>query len=133
MGQIVPVINKIKRNLDMMGIANTESNVGGQPQVTITSTGAVIAYQQLDLKAPLGGVDPSVSPFLGIAQANPGQITLQGAAGQDTLGAILVNSDVVRAFGMICGFANDKIVLAGDTSAQLAYVEGHETLFNMGQ
>ena len=129
MGQMVPVLSKIKRNLDMMNIPCTQSAAS----VTLTASSVVIGYQQLDLKEPLGGVNPAVSPFLGIAQANPGQITLKGAAGQNTLAAILVSADVVRAFGMLCGFANDKLVIAGDTTAELAYVEGMSTLYNMGQ
>jgi hypothetical protein len=129
MGQIFPVLSKIKRNLDMMGIPATQS----ASAVTLTNSSRVISYQLMDLKDPLGGVDPSVSPFLGIKQANPGKLVLKGAAGENTVAAILSDAETARVLAMLGGFANDKVIEAGDSATELAYLEGHETQQGMGQ
>ena len=129
MGMKEQILDKIKRNLDQLGIAATRS----ANDVTLDASSRVISYQDSDIKKPMGGVDPQVSPFLGIGVANPGQLKMKGAAGQNTIAAIMADADTLRAWAVMGNFANDKILEAGDSTAELARIEGHEDLAGMGQ
>lgn len=129
MGQKEAILDKIKRNLDILGIAATRN----QDDVTLDASSRIISYEDSDIKAPMGGVDPDVSPFLGIGVANPGQLKMKGSGGENAITAILDDEETLRAWGVMGNFANDKILEAGDTSAELARVEGHPDLIGMGQ
>ena len=54
MGQREAILDKIKRNLDILGIASTRNSA----DVTLDSSSRVISYEDSDLKAPMGGVEP---------------------------------------------------------------------------
>ncbi len=129
MGMKDQILDKIKRNLDVLGIAATRNN----DDVTLDVDSRVISYVDSDIKKPMGGIDPQVSPFLGIGVANPGQLKMKGAGGQNTIAAIMTTEDTLRAWAVMGNFANDKVLEAGDTSAELARVEGQEDLQGMGQ
>jgi hypothetical protein len=81
----------------------------------------------------MGGVNPAVSPFLGIGVGNPGMLKLKGAGGDNTLAAIFVSESLMQVFSLMCGFANDLVIEAGDTTAQLAFVPGLPDLKGLGQ
>jgi len=129
MGMKEQILDKIKRNLDQLGIAATRN----ANDVTLDASSRVISYQDSDIKKPMGGVDPQVSPFLGIGVANPGQLKMKGDAGENTIAAIMTDADTLRAWAVMGNFANDKILEAGDSAAELARIEGQEDLAGMGQ
>ena len=129
MGMKEQILDKIKRNLDQLGIAATRNAA----DVTLDASSRVISYEDSDLKSPMGGVDPQVSPFLGIGITNPGQLKMKGDAGENTVAAIMTDADTLRAWAVMGNFANDKILEAGDSATELARVEGHEDLAGMGQ
>ena len=129
MGQREAILDKIKRNLDILGISATRNAA----DVTLDSTSRVISYVDTDLKTPMGGIDDSTSPFLGIGTGNPGQLKMKGAGGENTIVAILDDEETLRAWGVMGNFANDKIMEAGDSATELARVEGHPDLQGMGQ
>ena len=129
MGMKEQILDKIKRNLDQLGIAATRNGA----DVTLDASSRVISYEDSDLKSPMGGVDPQVSPFLGIGIANPGQLKMKGAGGENTVAAIMADEETLRAWAVMGNFANDKILEAGDSATELARVEGHEDLAGMGQ
>ena len=129
MGMKEQILDKIKRNLDQLGIDASRN----QDDVTLDASSRIISYVDSDLKKPMGGVDPQQSPLLGIGIANPGQLNMKGDGGENTIAAILDDEDTLRAWGVMGNFANDKVLEAGDTTAQLARVEGHEDLPGMGQ
>jgi hypothetical protein len=128
MAQSKPILNKIARNLSILGISYSQ----GASSITLSS-GEVISYVDSDIAAPMGGVNPSVSPFLGIGECQPGQIKMKGAAGDNSLAAIFISESLLKAWSILGNFANDKIVEAGDTTAELARVPGHPDMQNMGQ
>jgi len=128
MAQSKPILNKIARNLSILGISYSQ----GASSITLSS-GEIISYVDSDIAAPMGGVNPSASPFLGIGECQPGQLKMKGAAGDNTLAAIFVSEMILKVWATLGDFANDKIVEAGDTSTQLARVQGHSDMQNMGQ
>ena len=123
----VQILNKIKRDLDVLGITATRD-----ASSVIVDT-VTITCVEASIQKPMSGIDPTVSPFLGIGVANPGQIKVKGAAGENTLAAIFDTELRMKVFSLVCGFANDKVVEAGDTTTQLAYIQGHPDLLGMGQ
>ena len=129
MGMKQQILDKIKRNLDILGIAATRN----AESVSLDDNDRIISYVDSDLKKPMGGVDPSSSPYLGIGIANPGQLKLKGAAGENALADIFDDEVTLRAWAVMGNFANDKTVEAGDSSSELARIEGHEDLPGMGQ
>lgn len=121
------VLDKIKRNLDSVGVAATRTNS------SVTAAGLTITYVDADLQAPLGGVNGAASPFLGIGVANPGTIKIKGAAGENTIAGIFVAAADLAVLACCTRFANDVVVEAGDTTAELARLAGHPDLRMMGQ
>lgn len=122
-----PIIAKIKRNLDMLSIASTTD------LNTVTVDGVVISCVDASIAAPMGGIDGSVSPFLGMGVANPGQILLKGAAGENTIAAIMTSELRLKVLSLAMGFGNDVVVQAGDTTAELARIPGAVDVMGVGQ
>ena len=121
------IIAKFKRDLAVLGIATS----GDSLSCVVDS--ATISYVDASIASPMGGVDGSVSPFLGIGVASPGKLKLKGAAGENTVAAIIDSELRVQVWTLLSGFANDLIIEAGDTTAQLAYVRPMVDLVGMGQ
>jgi hypothetical protein len=123
----VQILAKIKRNLDQLGIANTADSV------SVTAVGTIISCVDAAIQAPMGGIDGSVSPFLGIGIAAPGQLQLKGASGENSLAAIFTTEDNFKVLREICGFANDVVIVKGDNTDILATLPGNADLKMMGQ
>jgi len=125
----VQILKKIKRNLDMLSIAATADATS----VTVTATGMVISCVDADIAKPLGGIDGSVSPFLGIGVANPGCIKVKGGSGENTIAAIMTTDTDMIVLRQVMQFANDVIIEAGDTTAELARVPSDVDVRSLGQ
>ena len=120
------ILNKIARNLGQRGIAYVQSST------SVTAGNLIVSYSPAAIQSPMGGIDDSVTPFLGIGIANPGQLLLKGGAGLNTIAAIFTSSVELTVMAEAAGFANDIIIQAGDTTAQLAYVLGTADWLSMG-
>lgn len=127
MANPVQVLDKIKRNLDAVGVSATRN------ATSVTAAGLTISYVDASIQSPMGGVSDASSPFLGIGIANPGSIKIKGAAGENTIAGIFVNSSDLAVLACCARFANDVIVEAGDTTTELARLAGHPDLKMMGQ
>jgi len=127
MGQSNAILDKIKRNLDILGISASRG------AASVVADGMTISYVDAEIQNPMGGVDGSASPFLGINKANPGKLKLKGDAGENTIAAIFTSALRLKVLAVLGNFANDKIIEAGDTTAELAVLEGHPDLKNLGQ
>ena len=79
----------------------------------------------------LGGIDDSVSPFLGIGQGNPGKISMK-VAGSTDLATAMTSVKAVKVLASIASMANDIQILDG-SGAVLAEIRGHSDLIGMGQ
>lgn len=112
MANKVQILDKIERNCRQLDIAVTRNDLN-----TLTAAGMVITYTDANIQEPIGGVDDSSNPFLGIGIANPGVIDI------DTNPA---NLDQFRVLRLVSGMANDITIPAGR-------LEGHPDLLGMGQ
>lgn len=126
------ILDKIVRNMLQRGVSST---VRSGDTVLVTKTGGhvlTVSYVAKQLQSPMGGVDPSVSPYLGIGIAAPGSLKVKGAAGENTIGAIVSTVEALDLMQELAGFANDVVVEAGDSATQLARIAGNADLLGMG-
>lgn len=127
MSNPVQVLDKIKRNLDAVGVPATRN------ATSVTAAGLTISYVDASIQSPMGGLSDTSPPFLGIGIGNPGTIKIKGAATENTIAGIFVNAADLAVLACCTRFANDVIVEAGDTTAELARLAGHPDLKMMGQ
>jgi hypothetical protein len=80
MANITSISNKIARNAQILGLTVSAQGYDsfGNAYVTLTAdTGSLsVYYLTAEIQYPMGGVNPMVSPYLGIGVANPGQLML---------------------------------------------------------
>lgn len=94
--------------------------------------GLTITYVDAAIQAPMGGVSDASSPFLGIGVASPGVIKIKGAAGENSVAAVMAGADELKVLAFCSHFANDVVVEAGDTTTELARIPGTADLRMMG-
>lgn len=122
------VQDKIARNLEQYGLAVTRGSAG-----EVLAAGLTVSYIDAVIQSPMGGVSDAASPFLGAGVQNPGKLKIKGAAGQNTLGAIFGTADDLTVLAVVTRFANDVVVEAGDTTAELAALRGHPDMLAVGE
>lgn len=127
MSNPVQVLDKIKRNLDAVGVAATRN------ATSVTAAGLTISYVDASIQSPMGGVSDASSPFLGIGIGNPGVLKIKGAAGENAINTIFAAAADLAVLACCTRFANDVVVEAGDTATELARLAGHPDLKMMGQ
>ena len=111
MANKVAILDKIERNCKMLGIV-----VSRPSSVSLVAGGITITYVDAVIASPMGGVDGSVSPFLGIGIAAPGKLNLSANP------ATLIELQVLR---VCCGHANTIVVPAGE-------LQGSADMLGMG-
>lgn len=125
------MLDKIARNMKQRGV--TASRVGDTVEVTKTGGDKLsVSYVEKAVQKPMGGVDGSVSPFLGIGIAAPGSLKMKGDAGENTIAAIVDTAEALELMHELAGYANDVIIEAGDTTTQLARVKGSADSIGLG-
>jgi hypothetical protein len=126
------ILDKLARNLDQLGIGETR----GANNSVIVSNGSnnlTISYIASTLQAPMGGVDDTVNPYLGIGTVNPGQILIKSSISTSSNITDVIDGQVAaQTFAMVSGMAND-IVLQNSSALQVAYIRGTVDLLVMGQ
>lgn len=120
------VLDKIARNLEQRDISVSRDGEN------VIVDGLTISYEAASLQEPIGGVDPANSPYLGIGIGNPGSIKVKGDSGENSLAAIWTSEERMIVLRMCDGHANDVIMEAGDSSAELARTPGHADLIGVG-
>ena len=121
------IMDKIVRNMKARGLDATRTSTG------LLSDGLIVSYSDKSGNAPQIGVDSSSSPFLGIGVAAPGSIKIKGAAGENTIALMMVSADNLSLVSVVSGLANDIIIEAGDTTAELARIAGHSDVLGLGE
>ena len=111
MANDVQILDKIQRNCEQLGITVSRTDAD-----TLVAAGITITYTPASIQQPMGGIDDSSNPFLGIGIANPGKIDL------DTDPSTL---DEYRVLRVCAGHANTIVIPAGE-------LEGHADLLGMG-
>ena len=133
MANDVQILDKIQRNLEQIGI--TVARDGSK----LEAGNIKVQYEAANIQSPMGGIDDSASPFLGIGVANPGSIIVSGLLDADTtIASIMVDATDLRVLRVVSGHGNTIKVKAGRTddsilTADLAVLEGHVDLLGMGQ
>lgn len=111
MANRVQILDKIQRNCQQLGITVSRTDAS-----TLVAAGLTITYTDASIQSPMGGIDGSASPFLGIGIANPGKINI--SANPSTL-------DEFRVLRVCAGHANAIVIPAGE-------LEGSADLLGMG-
>jgi len=128
MANKIQVLDKIARNLAQLGIASTRGSAG-EVIIDNGSNDCTVSYVSASIQAPMGGVDGSVSPFLGMGIAAPGAIQLSFQA--VTLAACLDTPVVMQVLAVCASFANDLII--ADSASHSARLRGNPDLIMMGE
>lgn len=133
MANSAAILHKLARNAKMLGLTvNSES----QSAVVIEngSNDLTISYVDASFSpSVVGGVDSSVSPFLGIGVGNPGKIKIKSAI--NTVGDmtdILDSAVAAKVLAMVAALANDIRLENSDASAS-ADIRGHSDIIGLGQ
>ena len=123
----VQILDKLQRNLVMRGL----SPVRGA--TTVTVEGMIISCVDASIQAPMGGIDGSASPFLGMGVVAPGKIKIVPSGSEASIAEIFVTANDLIVLREVCGFANDVAVMDHDEATVLATLAGSADLAMMGQ
>jgi len=127
------IMDKLARNLTQRGYGSAVAESGAVVTVTKTGGGSlVVSYVPAAIQSPMGGINATVSPYLGIGIANPGVLMVKGSTGQNTISALISSVEALVLLDELAGFANDILLQAGDSTTQLAYIEGTADWLGMG-
>jgi len=123
MAMRVQILDKIQRNCQQRGLSVSRPSAD-----LLVAEGMDISVEEAAITAPMGGIDPTVSPFLGIGVANPGVIVVEK---ED----LEMSAAELRVLRIASGHANDISIRtdAADATTELARLEGHADLNGMGQ
>jgi uncharacterized protein (DUF1786 family) len=131
MGNSAAILFKLARNAKKLGLTvNSES----QSAVVINngSNDLTISYVDASFSpSVVGGVDSSVSPFLGIGVGNPGKIQIKCEAGT-TMATFMDTAVPAQVLAMCASLANN-ILLVGAGNQALAEIRGHSDIIGLGQ
>lgn len=131
MANSVSILNKIARDAQVRGLT-VASQSGSSVVISNGSNNLTVSYVAASISSPQGGVDPTVSPFLGIGIANPGQIQMQSAISTaGTIADVIDGAVAAQVLCMLAGLAND-ITLKNSGSYSLT-IRGQADLLGMGQ
>jgi hypothetical protein len=119
MANIQSIMNKIARNAQIIGlnVASQGNDAFGNATVTLTAdTGTLtVVYLTAAILSPMGGINSSISPYLGIGIANPGQLMLQASVSTAGSVADVVNGPKsAQILAMLAWFANDIVLANSD-------------------
>jgi hypothetical protein len=132
MANSVQILAKIARDAAQLGLT-VNSQSATAVVIENGSNDLTISYVAASIQAPMGGVDPTVSPYLGIGVANPGKIKISAPTTTDTVPAVIDSVVAAKVLCLCAGFAND-LQLASDAGATVvAEIRGHADLIGMGQ
>lgn len=131
------ILDKIARNMKQRGYAAARS--GDSVVVENGSNDLTVTYEVKDLQSPMGGVDGSTSPFLGIGIAAPGSIKITGAgvntSNPATVGELLDSLTAAVLLAECAGFANDVKLANANAGAGAdldVSISGHESVVGLG-
>ena len=133
MANSAAILHKMARNAKMLGLTvNSES----QTAVVIEngSNDLTISYVDASFSpSVVGGVDSSVSPYLGIGVGNPGKLKIKSAINTAGTAADVVNTAIAaQVLAMVAALANDIVIENSDASFS-ATLRGHSDLLGLGQ
>jgi hypothetical protein len=125
------ILDKIARNCTMLGLTATRS--GDTVIVENGSNDLTISLVEASIMKPMGGIDPMVSPFLGIGIGNPCTIKVKSAISTaDSIVDVVDSAVAVKLIKLLGGFTND-IRLENSDAAYTLEMRGHAEMIGVGQ
>lgn len=129
---VAALMNKIARNAAQLGLT-VNSNTGAAVVIENGSNDLTVSYVAASIDAPMGGVDGSVTPFLGLGVGNPGKLKLKSAISTaDTIADVVDSVVAAKVLHMLGGFANN-LVLENSDAAFTTELRGDVDNLGMGQ
>lgn len=117
------ILQKMARNAKMLGLTvNSESQIAvvienGNNDITISYAAASFS------PSVVGGVDSSVSPFLGIGAGTPGKVVV-------TCADAALSQTGMKVLAMCAALANDLQVSLNGTVTE---IRGHSDIIGLGE
>lgn len=133
MSQSAAILKKLARNAKMLGLTVNAESASAVVIENGSNDLSISAIEASFSPAMVGGVDSSVSPFLGIGSGAACKIKIKSAintAGDMT--DILDSAVAAKVLAMCAALANDIRLENSDASAS-AEIRGHSDLVGMGQ
>ena len=131
MAQKKAILDKVARNLGQLGLT-----VSRDSDNVIIDNGAndfTISLVDASIQLPMGGIDGSVSPFLGIGVAAPSKIKMKSSiATAGTIADVMDSVIALKVLHELCGFANN-IVVENSTASFSAELAGSCDVIGLGQ
>jgi hypothetical protein len=129
---IPAIMNKIARQAQVRGLT-VNSNTGTAVNIENGSNDLTITYVTPSILAPMGGVDNTVSPFLGIGTVNPGSLKMKSSISTNSNITDVIDGVVAATVQKILdGFSNDLILENANASFSVT-IRGDADLLGMGQ
>jgi hypothetical protein len=126
------ILAKLARNAAQLGLT-VNSQSATQVVIENGSNDLTLSYVDASIASPQGGVDPSVSPYLGIGVGNPGKVKIKSAVNAATSMADIIDSEVAAKVLAMCAALANNIVLENSDASFSAEVRGHADLIGLGQ
>lgn len=129
---VAALMNKIARNAAQLGLT-VNSNTGAAVVIENGSNDLTVSYVSASIDAPMGGVDPLTSPFLGIGVAAPGKLKLKSSStAADTIADVMDSLVAAKVLHMLGGFSNN-VLLENSDATYTAELRGDVDNLGMGQ
>jgi hypothetical protein len=129
---VAQIMAKIARNAAQLGLT-VNSNSGQAVVIENGSNDLTVSYVAASIMAPMGGVDSSVSPFLGIGVVAPGALKVKSAISTaGTIADVMDSLVAAKLLKMLGGFAND-VVLENAAATFSATLRGDADVIGVGE
>lgn len=129
---VAQIMAKVARNATQLGLTVLSSS-SAAVVIDNASNDLTVSYVAASIDLPMGGVDSSVSPFLGMGIANPGKLKVKSSiATVGDLTDVMDSAVALTVLKMLGGFAND-VVLENSTASFSLSLRGDVDLLGMGQ
>ena len=129
---VAQIMAKVARNCAQLGLT-VNSNTGLAVVIENGSNDLTVSYVAASIQAPMGGVDGSASPFLGLGVVAPGQLKLKSSStAADSIADVLDTVVAAKVLQVLASFGND-IVLENSDATFAATLRGNPDMLGMGQ
>lgn len=129
---VAQIMAKIARNAAQLGLT-VNSQTASAVVIENGSNDLTVSYVAASIDAPMGGVDGSASPFLGMGVANPGKLKLKSSStAADAISDVIDSVVAAKVLHMLGGFAN-SVVLENSDATFSAELRGDVDMVGMGQ
>ena len=129
---VAQLMAKIARNASQLGLT-VLSQTGSAVVIDNASNDLTVSYVAASIDAPMGGVDGSASPFLGLGVVSPGKLKIKSSStAADTIGDVLDSLVAAKVLHMLGGFANN-VLLENSDATFTAELRGDVDNLGLGQ